>query len=228
MVIVGGIVLLFGIIVGTKQIIAKNEPLLTEAEVKEIVRDRYTGTIQGVELNEAKEMYTLTVENERGLYDVKVHAVSGEIGQLTLVEKKETKPVEKNEPGPKVKEEEAKERALKQVNGKVESVKSTTTEQGSFYEIVIVNDSGKHKVQVNAENAEAKVVETSQPKQVLIDENRAKQIALEQVKGVVEEVELRDENGVKMYKIEIEASSGEDAAVYVNAYTGEFTISWDD
>jgi len=60
-------------------------------------------------------------------------------------------------------------------------------------------------------------------KQAVIDINKAINIALEQFPGVVEEVELEEEDGRLIYEIEIEGD-GEEAEFEIDAYTGEIIV----
>ena len=58
-------------------------------------------------------------------------------------------------------------------------------------------------------------------KQATVTEEAAIKIALEQVPGTVEEVELEDENGTIIYEIEIKAEDGTEQEVDIDATTGD-------
>ncbi len=64
-----------------------------------------------------------------------------------------------------------------------------------------------------------------------ISVEQAKTIALKEVSGFVDDLDLEEENGMLIYEIEIEQKTDRDddeATVYVNALTGEvLSIEWD-
>ena len=72
-----------------------------------------------------------------------------------------------------------------------------------------------------AQTAEENQIQAELAKQATVTEEAAIKIALEQVPGTVEEVELEDENGTIVYEIEIRAEDGAEQEVDIDATTGD-------
>ena len=72
-----------------------------------------------------------------------------------------------------------------------------------------------------AQTAEENQIQAELAKQATVTEEAAIKIALEQVPGTVEEVELEDENGTIIYEIEIKAEDGTEQEVDIDATTGD-------
>ncbi|MBR7553450.1 PepSY domain-containing protein [Allobacillus sp. GCM10007491] len=63
----------------------------------------------------------------------------------------------------------------------------------------------------------------------LVGAHELEDIVLSKVQGNIEEIELEDENGKLLFKVEIESKENRDAEVYVDAYTGEvIEVEYDD
>lgn len=63
----------------------------------------------------------------------------------------------------------------------------------------------------------------------LISEEEAKEIALQQINGTIDEFETKDIYGVIYYFVEVERNDGEEGTVQIHGFTGEVvSISWDD
>ncbi|MCP3761772.1 PepSY domain-containing protein [Domibacillus sp. A3M-37] len=134
---------------------------------------------------------------------------------------------------------EAGEKLAQQYNGTV--IKSTE-ENGQFVYMIQVAE-GEYKVAVDSETGELsgmtrtnqEAAPSKEPKQGSENTTRqltpeeAGQIALKQVPGVIDEVELGDEEEAGSYIVDIDAENGEEATVQVNAVSGDvISISWDD
>ena len=72
-----------------------------------------------------------------------------------------------------------------------------------------------------AQTVEENQIQAELAKQAKVTEEAAIKIALEQIPGTVEEVELEDENGTIVYEIEIRAEDGTEQEVEIDATTGE-------
>jgi uncharacterized membrane protein YkoI len=135
----------------------------------------------------------------------------------------------------KVTEEEAIKIALEEVPGTVEKVELEDEDGTIVYEIEIRAEDGTEQeveidattgdvVKVEAEDDEEGDEEQSQAelaKQAKVTEEEAIKIALEEVPGTVEKVELEDENGAIIYDIEIRAEDGTEQEVEIDAATGD-------
>ncbi|WP_110113457.1 PepSY domain-containing protein [Bacillus sp. CGMCC 1.16541] len=145
--------------------------------------------------------------------------------------------VQQGEAKQKISVEQAKASALKAVPGTVKEVELDKKDGRLVYEVEVKHNgddkdvyvdayTGKVLNQFNDDNDDNKQVE-NQTQSSFITKEQAKQIALKQVKGTVEEVELDDEDGQNVYEVEIETND-DDVTVYVSAENGEvITIDWD-
>ena len=60
-------------------------------------------------------------------------------------------------------------------------------------------------------------------------EAEATAIALEQVPGTVDDIDVESINGVVYFLVEVEGNDGREATVEINAITGEVhSFTWDD
>jgi uncharacterized membrane protein YkoI len=66
------------------------------------------------------------------------------------------------------------------------------------------------------------------PPPTMLTSLQAIEIALQEVTGKVDDIELDEENGIKVYEVEIEVDEETDALVIINAYSGEIlSLTWD-
>lgn len=73
-----------------------------------------------------------------------------------------------------------------------------------------------------------KTVEQTKNTKALLSVNEAEKIALQQVNGIVESIELERKSNKLMYEVEVEKAD-QDYDVYIDAYTGEiYAIDRDD
>lgn len=132
--------------------------------------------------------------------------------------------------------------------GIVQSLYSGTIEQvvqtDRHYEMQLENDFGLYSIQMNRDNGAITALtlidkhennvnvdeERKETRRTKIGKERAAEIALSKVNGVVDDIDLESDDGSHVYKVEIETET-EEAIVYVQAYTGEilsFTFESDD
>ncbi|MCG1023706.1 PepSY domain-containing protein [Sutcliffiella horikoshii] len=66
------------------------------------------------------------------------------------------------------------------------------------------------------------------PAPSMLSRDEAIEIALNEVPGKVDDVELDEDDGVKVYEVEIEVDEDSEATIIINAYTGEIlSLTWD-
>ena len=85
----------------------------------------------------------------------------------------------------------------------------------------IANAASLQDKPTQAQEANEDQIQAELAKQATVTEEAAIKIALEQVPGTVEEVELEDENGTIIYEIEIKAEDGTEQEVDIDATTGD-------
>src|SRR5690625_2449825 len=173
------------------------EPTLNHDEVKSLITSQYPGKITELELEKDnnKAVYEIEIVNDDMEYELKVDANSGQI--LKLKEKQIAGNDSKND---------------SQSN---ESEKITLNEKNEENE----NKDANNGAQTKVESQEPKN-EKQENKLAVLDPSQAIEIALAEFPGVVEDVELDEEDGRLIYEIEIE-NGDEEAEFEIDAMTGE-------
>jgi uncharacterized membrane protein YkoI len=196
----------------------KGDMKVTEAEARKLVEAHYTGTIKEMVFtkSDGREVYQVELEEKKGLYTLEVDAATGNIQNLKQVNKADFE--SGKEPG--LTEAEAKKLAEETYSGNVQTIAL----QGKTYSITLLTKTEEIKVEMNADSGEitsedkSSIEKNKQP--VKLTEEQAKKIALAEVKGNIEDIDLEEEDGSVFYEVEIEAGQQE-ATIQINAFTGE-------
>lgn len=147
-----------------------------------------------------------------------------------------------SEPSELISVEEAKEKALAEYDGVVESIELEKKRDGYVYDIDVDNGDMDYDLDMDASNGEILRVEEERDDDDDSDDNvistnsdgtagstsedyisqeEAVEIALAEVEGTLESVELDDDDGRAVYEVEINTGSGDDAEFDIDAVTGE-------
>ncbi|WP_147533446.1 PepSY domain-containing protein [Bacillus marasmi] len=151
-------------------------------------------------------------------------------------------------------EKQARSKVESLYNGKIVKVR----EQNQLFVFELELDAGSFEVEINRETGEIgsltklnnqiskqpenkgnkegpteQQTDTNSPptdhQAQLISEEEAKEIALQQINGTIDEFETKDIDGVIYYFVEVERDDGEEGTVQIHGLTGEVvSISWDD
>jgi len=146
--------------------------------------------------------------------------------------------------------DEASKIALAKVKNGVITEAEKDRENGRYvYEIEVEDDQFEYDFKISQENGEilkekkenrdddsnrSNEATTENKDVTFITLEKAEEVALKEVKGTVEDVELDRENGSHVYEIEIDTGKkngddDEDVTVYVDAVTGKMLyVEWDD
>lgn len=174
---------------------------LTKEEATQKVQELYVGDI--VDVQEGSNRYLITIELETGTYEIEIDRDSGEIGSVIR-----TKKVAKgNEPAPENKIDDS----TNESNQSSEEEKKTPEEQGT-------PPASGNETAKNPEGVKR------------IPEQEAMEIALNQLDGEVDDIELEQSGDVLYYLVDIEREGSEDeATIKINAISGEvMSVIWDD
>src|SRR5699024_6376745 len=174
-------------------------------EIEEIILNDSDGEIESItKVNKNNTaFYDAVLKNKENLVTYQVNGKTGEI-----VDKKE-------EPITSIKMNDA---PTKEANDQKKQVakKETPAKQAA-----------PAKKAPAEKKAEAKPAKQEKPKN--ISEKKAIQIALDTVKGEVDDVDLERSNGQLYYFIEVETAEDTEAEIQIHAITGEvISIEWDD
>ena len=227
--IAGGAALLVFVLIIFVQMgkpIFSSATVLTEQEARTIAEERYSGTVKKIQ--QTADEYVIQIERDTGIYELKIRAESGEVSSLkhvkTANEGNQVKP-------PLLKEEEIKTLVFQQVNGEIKSMSQHSEGEKIIYRVIVNENNAKTTMTIDAETGDIltrETVEIEQP-QSKLTEAEASAMALAQVPGVVDDVEVETINGMTYYIVEVESSNEREAKIEINAITGEVkSLTWDD
>ncbi|WP_144699816.1 PepSY domain-containing protein [Fictibacillus phosphorivorans] len=217
-VISGIIVVILLLVFGSREWVNGNQGRTLEKEkMNRIVSAKYPGEILSTELTnrEDKQQYKTVLKSEQGVYVIWSDAVSGEILDMNRTENEQVQEVG-------ITKDEAEKIAAK--HGKVKSAE--INEENKVYLVHVSSEGKTYRLEINSAtgtiNSKNEVESVDEPAQpnTKITQDEAKQIALNEVKGTVTDIELDDEDGVIVYEVEIETKTKE-AQVIINAFSGE-------
>ncbi|UJL47018.1 PepSY domain-containing protein [Virgibacillus sp. NKC19-16] len=179
---------------------SETNPELSTDEIRQMVTDQYPGTITELELEKDsnRAVYEVEVENDGKEYDIKLDGSSGEVLNL-------------------------KERELSSGNVEI-------TEKDDDADDRDDNADDRDDNQGNTNNNDSQDdgnnngnSSTKSNNNTVIDLEKAEEIALNEFDGKITDLELDEDDGRRMYEIELE--KGEDEAeIEIDAYTGEILV----
>ncbi len=196
---------------------------LSEADASKLVRDLYGGEIAAIK--KTNDHFYIRLQSEIGLYDITIDQKSGEI---LGIEKKESDKSEQQLTVPEV-----KQLIKKDYPGKIEQLEKRSENGQFFYFAIVRNGAVETTIKLNPVSGEivesSKKTDTKEETVHGITEKEAIKIALNQVKGVVEDVDLEESDGLYYYLVEVEQDKEREATIQINSITGEIlSITWDD
>ncbi|CAG9622065.1 PepSY domain-containing protein [Sutcliffiella rhizosphaerae] len=98
---------------------------------------------------------------------------------------------------------------------------------GEITSLKLINRKGEDS-QPNGQDGEESETPQDTPKPSMLTKDQAIEIALDEVHGAIEDIELDEKNGIKVYEVEIEVNDDTEATIIINAYTGEIlSLTWD-
>ncbi|VEF48209.1 peptidase propeptide and ypeb domain-containing protein [Bacillus freudenreichii] len=197
---------------------------LTEKEAGKLVQEMYGGEI--VRIEKSGGIYSVIIQMQSGEYGVSVNAKSGEIMNLV---KHETDVKNKL-----LTEREIEKLVQEKYPGTIRRIDQRLEDGQSFYFVVLTEGTTEITLKIDALSG---AITKSEKKKALpqnkavhkITAKEAVKIALKQVNGKVDEVDLEESGGLSYYMVEIELDNDKEATVQINAITGEvLSVTWDD
>ncbi|MEH7331827.1 PepSY domain-containing protein [Neobacillus drentensis] len=204
-----------------------NAEILSEKEAQLLVENRYQGTVTQIKL--AGKQYHMKLEKQELLYQIKIDATSGKILSLQKLDNKTILPEEPTSTG--LSEEKIKAIILSEANGTIVSLEKLESNGSPIYKAVVTTENKQTTITVNAVTGSILSTESinihEPPKS--LTETEAGQIAIKQVKGIVDHIWLETKGSVTYYLIKVKSTSGQEAIVQVHAITGKvLSVTWDD
>lgn len=221
--------------------------VLNHKEVKELVSSQYPGEIIELELDRENNrlFYELEVVNNEYVYEIKVDAKTGEIlrlkegRMLTQDIVDENNVAQEDDNNDKAEESKTAVVTKEQPKNTTQSKTTTKTETNKETNKTVTKSGPKQQVKQTSQQAQApkkteqkaqqptqKQEQKQEQKRTIISREQAIQIALSEFSGVVEDVELDDDDdygGRLVYEIEIERGD-EEAEIIIDAMTGEVLL----
>ncbi|MFA9559278.1 PepSY domain-containing protein [Evansella sp. AB-rgal1] len=233
-----GAVLLVGVVFVL--MISSTDAALLEEEVAEIVSDRFSGQVTSIELvqRNGHPYYDVEFLSPNGVYYIQMDGESGLIHIMNKLADRDDEYVDG--PGHEISPigmEEA-ERIIKETvseDSRVLNLELVEQEGRLIYRIQLEQPDGIGRFEVDALTGEILLysidaVEDDDSSAGPITRDRAIEIALGEVNGEVDDVDLEEQNGRLVYEIEIEnKETDREATLIIDAYTGEIlSVEWDD
>ncbi|MBY0097016.1 PepSY domain-containing protein [Mesobacillus maritimus] len=181
---------------------------LTAEEATQKVQELYSGDI--VSVKEGTNLYLITIVLDPGTYEIEIDRETGEIASMTRTKEA----VASNEGDQK-----------KPTTGEEQIENPPNTSQEKPSEQDAIENPPENQGTPTEDNSNA---QPETPKQ--LTEKEAIAIALKQLNGEVEDVELEESGGSTYYLVEIEREGEEaEATIQINAISGEvMSVIWDD
>lgn len=230
----GGVVLLIILILLINQIVKpifSTANVLTEQEAQAVSEQRYSGTVKSIQ--QIADEFVMEIQRDTGLYELKISRKTGEVSSLKRI--KETVDADLTEEETTettvLSEEEIKTIVLQNVNGEIDSINRITEGEKLIYRVGVRDANTKTSLSIDATTGQILTTEKvdigESPKR--LTEQEAKALALEQVPGIVEDVDVETINGIAYYFVEVETTDDREAKIEINAITGEVqSLTWDE
>ncbi|MFD1851767.1 PepSY domain-containing protein [Oceanobacillus bengalensis] len=182
-------------------------PNLTVENIKEKVGNQYPGEITELKLDNrsSNPVYEVELKMDGKKYELALDGNTGEI--LRINEKSAIQ---------KLLDIEDKKNNQEKVDLVMKEKENTNVED-------MQHEEKTEKTTENSDDKDDKMANSKPKEKAVIGESKAKEIALGQFPGYVEEIELDHDDGTLVYEIKIENNNG-DAEIELDAYTGEVIV----
>lgn len=205
---------------------------LTAEEAEQVVLGQYEGDIEQIFLENGQ--YQVMLRSENGLYQLDLDAASGAIHSIRQTEK-----TGDTQQKALLSRDRVKAALQARTEGQVDRLELISRDGEPVYQAVIKEENGESvEIIVDPYTGETLLTQNIEPPQVneedksarLLNEEEASKIALTEIPGVVDDVDLRDtDSGIPYYLIDIELEDGREATVEINAISGAIrSVTWDD
>ncbi|MGG4143846.1 PepSY domain-containing protein [Paenibacillus algorifonticola] len=216
---------------------ADAQPSITEEQASEQVLQQYVGKIVSAKLSDS--VYEVKLQAEKGMYDVAVDAKGGGIVSIKLIDgglpaAGETPPVSStNQPTDAPASEQAAEPTPGQspvaTPAPEPSISPAPNPSPGQSTSPAPNSSPKASPKPRDGNGIGGKPPAASPAKQGISPDEAEAIALKEVKGKVEDIELKSSDRSRYYLVEIDTPDDREATVQVHAVTGAImSITWDE
>ncbi|WP_462412822.1 PepSY domain-containing protein [Neobacillus sp. Marseille-QA0830] len=195
--------------------------LLTTKEAQNLIQNRYQGTVTQIHFK--NDQYLIKMEKEKRIYQIKLNANTGEIVSMVKTEDQT--------PQQALTETEVRALITEKIKGTIISIKKETQDGKEIY-IVSVNE-GTQLQSMEVDSVTGTILSTSpttitEPSKKLTEAEAVK-LAIEQVDGTVDEVNLETKNNQPYYFVKVKTTDKQEAIVQIHAINRNVvSITWDD
>jgi len=209
---------------------------LSEKEAVGIINERYPNG-EVLTITEHETGYTIELKIVSGTYDVKINDESGEIESIEPLETTvddATNVASDEKDNQMLTEEEMLIEVAEHSSGEVQSIEKIQNQNNTVYEAVIKEDEAIVTLLLDAYSAEVlsnvrEVVKIEQADPIPLTEEQAVEIALAEVPGEVDDIDLEQSEDGLYFIVEIETTDDREAYVQINAISGKIlSTTWDD
>ena len=216
----GGLLLVVVVVAGTllwKPFSVSSERM-SEDEIIGKVETLYpNGTITDTALD--GDVYRVQLVSDQGKYDLAVDAREGSIVSIEQLEKGKGGSGNQDPTGQQPEPPDPDNRGTGQSEGQGQGQGSNPPPAP--------NGEGSGGTPEDSDDGEGN--EPENPPMRMITREHAEKVSLAKVPGTIEDIEYREDDGVRYYLVEIEKSDGREATIQVHAITGKImTVTWDD
>lgn len=196
---------------------------LSKEKATDLVEQRYKGKV--TKINKVDGQYIIEMNRNKMRYEIKLQS-NGQVLSFSKIDSNE----KQDQPQAKT-DAEIKKLLLTEFKGEIVSFKKHSEKQRDIYDVVLQSKDRKSIVKVDAQTGEIifrKIIEFNKPT-VKVSEAEASKIALKQVKGKVDDIELEESGGTSYYLVDIDTEDDREATIQIHAITGEvLSVTWDD
>ncbi|WP_096435302.1 PepSY domain-containing protein [Alteribacter populi] len=201
-------------------------------EISEMIEDRYDGEVLEIALNrqDGMDVYEIELLAQGGVYFVQLAGEDGAVQNIELLEIRDDQADDMEEVLNKDTVKNIVEESIEE-EGTIIELQLLEGEGRAKYEVMVQQEEGIGTFEIDARTGELLLYtleETTRTEP--ITEERAKEIALSEVEGEVDDVDLEQQNGRLVYEVEVENDDLDiEADVIIDAFTEEIIeIIWDD
>ncbi|MGN4443968.1 PepSY domain-containing protein [Bacillus cereus group sp. MYBK79-1] len=111
-----------------------------------------------------------------------------------------------------------------QYPGKIKSMKLVNKGEQDFYKVNLSNEQGSYEIIVDAKNGEIKRAKEISLKSNTITKEKAEEMALQKVQGVIKHTILEKRNEIEVFVITVETNDKQSKAVEIEKTTGKIQL----
>lgn len=208
---------------------------LSKDEAQALIENRYDGKVTNIRLS--NDQYLIEMNRNQIFYQIILDAQRGDVVSFSKMGKQvsqiegDSEKTNTEQGSLKAKtEEEIREIISSEVTGELVSFEKISEGGKSIYKAIVMEKEQKTILKVDAHSGEILLRKTEgKPNANVLTEDDASKIALKNVKGFVDDIDLETTDDLTYYLVEVETEDEREAIIQIHAITGNvLSITWDD